>query len=168
MVELARCQARGVPKREQARLAGPPGRPAGRRSGGVGRLARDHRPARSVKADPSGQRAEARLDIGGDQVADLAVDRVEPRHRVEQAAAFLVQRAMGLALDRLAQFELAVARRQDAVEIEGGKGLPLVLEQGKHLPQAVAQGRVFGRHFAFLGRKPAAIIASAVLRGSSW
>ena len=80
--------------------------------------------------------------------------------------AFLVERALAMQLDLVAQVELPVGASQDALQVEGGKRLPLAFEQGKHLPERVAK-RLVRSHQWFLNCKPAAIIASAIFVGTT-
>ena len=110
------------------------------------------------------QRREARLHIGSEQVAQLAVDLVHPLHGVEEASAFLIE--LGSAVETVADPLLAIGAGHDPLEIESGKRLPFAFEQGKHLPQAVAQRRGAAAHLTLVSR-PAAIIASATRIGIS-
>ena len=124
------------------------------------------RTAAGVKTGPAGQRGKARLHVGGDEVTHLAIDGVEPAHGVEQAALFLVKLAHGAEFDAVAQIHLAIGAGKDALKVEGGKRLPLPFEKGKHLPERFAKW-VLGGHPRILNKKPEAIIASAILAGTS-
>ena len=54
----------------------------------------------------------------------------------------------------------------DLIQVESGKGLPLPLEKGKHLPEHFTERPVGNRH-GVLNRYPAATTASAILAGTS-
>src|SRR5690606_943973 len=104
--------------------------------------------------------------VRGNEIAHLAVDVVEPGDGIEQPTLFLAEIALRVALDPLAQLFLAVGAGEDALEVESGKRLPLAFQQGKHLPERFTK-RIAGHQSSTLRRKPAAIIASAILVGTT-